>query len=171
LSKARQLFNKAVELDPQFARAYMALGRTHLAEGANGWGDAHDAYEKGVRLEEKAVDLDPAESWAYALLGEMTLYLGDFDRGFAAFDHALKLNPNGPDILMKFGGNLQMVGRAQEGVEMINRAFRLNPHNPAFYTLTLRKAEKSACQRIRGGFCWTDDPSRLSGQRIAARPD
>src|SRR2546423_5510071 len=39
------------------------------------------------------------------------------------------------------------------------------------YTLTLRKAEKSACQRVRGGFCWTDDPSRLSGQRIAARPD
>src|SRR5262245_14890671 len=46
---------------------------------------------------------------------------------------AFALNPNDPDVLFHIALNLPWVGRAKEGADMMDRAFRLNPHYPPFY--------------------------------------
>jgi tetratricopeptide (TPR) repeat protein len=89
--------------------------------------------EKAKSFELRAIELDSADGLAYALLGEAYVMLSDYDRGIGAFQQALILNPNDPTILLKYGGQLWPFGRAQEGVDMINRAYRLNPHYPALY--------------------------------------
>ena len=48
-------------------------------------------------------------------------------------DKALDLNPNDPDVLFNVALLLAIVGRAKEAAEMMDRAFRLNPHYPSFY--------------------------------------
>ena len=132
--KAESALKKAIELDPQLERAYAGLGRVYSTRGSWGWGEGFvSEYEKAKASELKAIELDSADAMAYAILGEAYLTLSDYDRGLAAFQQALVLNPNDPTILIKHGGALAFFGRSQEAVEMINRAYRLNPHYPGYY--------------------------------------
>jgi TolB-like protein/class 3 adenylate cyclase len=133
--KAEEFLKKAIELDPQFARAYTGLGRVYAARANWGWGEVGPTtlLEKAKGLQLRAIELDPADGLPYVLLGENYMNLSDYDRSIGAFEQALVLNPNDPTILVKYGGQLPYVGRAKEGVEMINRAYRLNPHYPPIY--------------------------------------
>ena len=134
-SKAIELMKKALELDPQFARAYSRLGGIYvsLAFLGSGQGSASTLFEKAKAAELRAIVLDQTDARAYYLLAEIYMALSDFDRGLAAFEQALVLNPNDPNILVSYGGWLPNVGRAREGAEMVTRAFRLNPHYPGWY--------------------------------------
>ena len=133
--KAEKLFNKAIELDPQFACAYGHLAVLYDMHLNQGWGRETPAalLEKAKSFILKAIALDPTDGIHYARLGELDFEGSDFDRGLAAFERAVALNPNDPSILMYFGEQLAFVGRAAEGVEMIDRAFRLNPRPPDWY--------------------------------------
>jgi TolB-like protein/class 3 adenylate cyclase/Flp pilus assembly protein TadD len=134
-ANAERLLNKAVELDPQLARAYAALGGLYYTRGAMRWGpdDATVSFQRSKDVEFKAAALDPTEARPHRQLGILYFVMGDFDRGAAEFDEALALNPNDPNTLADYAGSLPRVGRAKDGVELINRAFRLNPHYPDYY--------------------------------------
>ena len=115
--KAEESFRKALELDPQFARAYLGLGRVYLARGSWGWGqNAPSDFEKTKSYNLKSIELDSADGLAYALLGEIYILLSDYDHGLGALEQALVLSPNDPTVLFKEGGQLWVFGRAQEGV-------------------------------------------------------
>jgi Tfp pilus assembly protein PilF len=133
--KGEEPFKKAIELDPQFARAYSGLADLYDVEGWEGW--VHEEpttlFEKAKELGLKAIAMDPNDAYAHQVLGQLYLNFSDYDRAFAEFEKALTLNPNDPDTLVRYGGNLTYVGRGQEGVEMMDRALRLNPRYPAFY--------------------------------------
>jgi hypothetical protein len=43
------------------------------------------------------------------------------------------MNPNDPQTLSAYGEQLTYVGRAKEGVELVERAFRLNPNRGDLY--------------------------------------
>jgi adenylate cyclase len=133
--RRRKLLNKAIELDPQMARAYTALGRIYTNRGESGWGPDEPAawYKKAVTVLTKTVGLAPTDGSSHRALGIAYLDLSDFDRGFAEFDEAVVLNPNDPSILAAYAAWLPNVGRGEEAVDMINRAFRLNPHYPDWY--------------------------------------
>jgi tetratricopeptide (TPR) repeat protein len=135
VAKAQELFKKAVELDPQFARAYFGLGYAYQIQGNTGAGADGPAasFEKSKTALLKAVTLDPNDSFAFAILGNTYLCLSDYDHGFAAFQQALVANPNDPGTLAMYGEWLFAVGRAPEGVELVNRAYRLNPRYPDWY--------------------------------------
>ena len=55
---------------------------------------------------------------------------GHHDRAISAYQKALELNPNDADVLNDFGQCLSFAGRAMEGVELVHKAMRLNPHYP-----------------------------------------
>jgi TolB-like protein/Flp pilus assembly protein TadD len=133
--RAAEFLNKAIELDPQLARAYMKLGTFYYNAAEEGWGpdDANALYQKAKAMLTKAIALDPNDSVAHARLGEVENELGDFDHGMAEFEKAVSMNPNDPDNLIMYAGWLPNVGRAKEGVEMVKHAFRLNPHYPDWY--------------------------------------
>jgi adenylate cyclase len=61
--------------------------------------------------------------------------LNDLDGCVGAFERALTLNPNDPAILVLYGQQLTYIGKAPDGIQMIDRAYRLNPHYPAWYDL------------------------------------
>jgi TolB-like protein/Flp pilus assembly protein TadD len=134
-AKAVEYLQKAIEIDPQFARAYAALGKVYFSQAMQRWGqkDPQVLLQEARDAELQAISLDPTDSWAHANLGEILLTRSDVDHGLAELEKAFRLNPNDPYILVMYGGRLYQVGRAQEGVDLINRAFRLHPDVPDYY--------------------------------------
>ncbi len=133
VARAQELLRKAIELDPQFARAYVRLGASYDLQASLGQGNPTTLFEQAKVTLLKAITLDPADPQAYALLGEVYCDLSDYDHGISALDQAFVLGPNDPYVLALSGAWLALVGRGNEGVERIRRAFRLNPHYPDWY--------------------------------------
>ena len=117
VSRAKDLLTKALELDPQFASAYAGLATVYENEANMGGDDPKGLLEKGRAAASKAVALDSNNVRAYVALGDISFLLNDFDHGVAAFERALVLNPNDPHVLMNYGEQMSVLGRASEGVE------------------------------------------------------
>ena len=70
---ARELFEKAIDLDPQFARAYASLAATHRQDYYGRWTqDPQSSEDMAYRMAQKAVELarrelEPKPSLPYAL--------------------------------------------------------------------------------------------------------
>jgi tetratricopeptide (TPR) repeat protein len=133
VAKAEPLLKKAIELDPQFARAYFGLAHVYVTRASVLGDEDATLFERAKDLLLKAIALDPNDALSYSLLGIVYFALNDFDRGVAVYDKALELNPNDPDVLFHVAVCLPLVGRGKEAAEMMERAFRLNPHYPVFY--------------------------------------
>ena len=67
------------------------------------------------------------------MLGEVYGFRGDFDPATTHHERAMALNPNDANIMAGYGGMLAVVGRATEGIPIIERAMRLNPFHPDWY--------------------------------------
>jgi TolB-like protein/Flp pilus assembly protein TadD len=135
VAKGEGELKKAIELDPQFARAYYGLATVYVTQASYGLGDEEVPvlWERAKDALLKAVALDPNDALIVSLLGVIYCIQDEFDRGVALFDKALDLNPNDPDVLFQVATNIPQVGRAREAAEMMDRAFRLNPHYPPWY--------------------------------------
>jgi adenylate cyclase len=134
-AKAEELLKKAIEVDPQLARAFTSLAIVYSVWAAHDWGpeDPTAFYQKAKTMAMKAIALDPADGGPHRILGVFYCLMGDFDRGIAEFEEAIVLSPNDPAALGLYGDWMTYMGRAKEGAEMVNRAFRLNPHYPDWY--------------------------------------
>ncbi|MDJ0610562.1 MAG: adenylate/guanylate cyclase domain-containing protein [Kiloniellales bacterium] len=143
---AHEFLNRAIELDPKFARPYVALAWTHFQEYLFGWSDAPArSLEQALEAARTAVALDASDAEAHWAVAEAHIYRGEHERTRAEYDKALALNPNNADILANWGLNLAYLGiDAQEGVRLIRKAMRLNPHHPEWYDRVLGNAAFTA---------------------------
>ena len=70
-------------------------------------------------------------------LGAACIYSREFDKGMAAFERAIELCPNSPDLLVDMADALVYVGRPLDAIANIQRAMRLNPIHPDGYHWSL----------------------------------
>ena len=132
--RALQLFAKALELDPNYARAYVGIAWAHNTAHDNDWGPSKRAsLEMWLEAAKRATELDPVDGEAHMVLGWYYLYTRDLARAQAAIEKAINLNPNDADTLIHAGGVLAWFGEPEAAVEAAERAMRLNPHFPDFY--------------------------------------
>jgi tetratricopeptide (TPR) repeat protein len=117
VAKAEGLFKKAIELDPQFARAYYALGHIYNTQAGWGLGDADQTVllERSRDPTTESDCLDPNDALAYSLLSLVYSQLNDWDRCNALADKALDLNPNDPDVLFHVALNLTPPREGERG--------------------------------------------------------
>ena len=115
--KAEELLTKAIGLDPQFARAYFALGHLYNTEAYWGWGNEEPTalFEKAKVALLKAIALDPSDAIAHAVLGEVYLSMSDYDHGFAELEQAFALNPNDPTCCSTTAWGSPASGRRKRG--------------------------------------------------------
>jgi TolB-like protein/class 3 adenylate cyclase/tetratricopeptide (TPR) repeat protein len=137
---AQQFFRRALELDPNYARAYYGLAQTHGMEADFGWRPWQEAMDAWRNTISKAIALDPYDSGARSELAFYYQRLGDMDNALSQLDEAVKLNPNDADVLATAGLILPKVGQPQRALELVERAVRLNPHYPDWYHSPLRDA-------------------------------
>ncbi|MCX7630045.1 MAG: tetratricopeptide repeat protein [Geminicoccaceae bacterium] len=131
---ARAAFERALELDPGYARALAMLSRTHNYDWRYRWSrEPEISLALSLELAREAVALDPADARGYAELGFARLYSKDVAGALEAYETAHRLNPNDPDVLAFMADALVYAGRAREALELVAKAKRLNPHYPDVY--------------------------------------
>ena len=132
LLECRQWFEKAIELDPRYARAWGWLAYAHVTSWTEGWAGreildlAKDYAEKAVTLEPEDYDTHWALAYVYQARGDLDLALG-------AYVTALELNRNDPDMLVEMTETLCCLGQHEEAVRRIERAMIINPRFPEWY--------------------------------------
>lgn len=141
---ARQLLERAIELDPGFAEAHAWLAVSHHL----GWlycGEPAEEHRLLSRLAaQRAVSIDPENTEAHLVLGYLRAYEGELAEGVAEFEKALRINPNHSEGWALLADLRVFEGRAEEGIDCANNAFRLNPHPSGDYYWLLGWAEYAA---------------------------
>ena len=136
-AEARRLFVKALDLDPNYAAAYLGLSWTHLQSWQFLWSTDRESLERARELAERAIALNDSLVGAYCVLGQTYLWMKQHDRAIAQAEHAVALAPNDADGYETLAETLAWAGRPEESIATIRHAMRLNPHYPFFYEWTL----------------------------------
>jgi adenylate cyclase len=138
---ARELFEKAIDLDPEFARAYANLAATHRQDWTYGWTqDRETSEDLAYRLAHKGVELarrelEPKPSLPYALQhwGFVLLYRRQHQDASDAAEEAVQRNPNYADGFALWALVLTYRGEPGEALRKTQEAIRLNPNYPFLY--------------------------------------
>jgi TolB-like protein/Flp pilus assembly protein TadD len=136
--RAAELFQQALDLDPLYPLAHAYRAFTEVA--LHGYADAPpDVLRNAISMAAHAVELDNEDGRCHWLLGLIYVYC-DLDR--AAYHHgrAIALNPNDANAIASLGLLLAFLGRAEEGIDRIREAMRLNPYHPDWYWSDLSAA-------------------------------
>lgn len=121
-------FNKATEIDPQFAAAFAGLANVYNLLSQYTDAPAADSYAKGKAAAEKAIALEPGLAEGYAALGFNSFYAEhEFVRSAELFDKALALEPNSAQTLHWAALTGMHMGAFARPLELIGRAQQLAP--------------------------------------------
>jgi TolB-like protein/DNA-binding winged helix-turn-helix (wHTH) protein/cytochrome c-type biogenesis protein CcmH/NrfG len=133
---AKAHYQRAIELDPRFARAYSALALAYSAEAFDGWEQgAPDAMERAAALVDEARNLDPTVPQIYFVGGQVALYRRDYAEAINQVEQAIALSPGYADAYALLARVLNYAGRPVEGLDEMERAMRLNPTQPSIYRM------------------------------------
>jgi tetratricopeptide (TPR) repeat protein len=131
---AQALLDKALAIDPNYGRALGVLATSHCFCGHMGWEDIAAVAPLAERAALAAIVADGEDPWAHLALGCVHLYVRRFDDSVAAFETALRLNPNFSLAQGYYGLTLSYCGRWEEGALAAERALRLSPRDPLSVT-------------------------------------
>jgi len=132
-SQARQLFERAIELDPNFAAAYAMLAHTFWRDWRHQWHTGSQNLERAYEEAKRAISLDASLPLAHTYLAWIYLFRHQHENAIAEGERAISLDPNFAEGYARLGAILSYAGRPEESVGMIEKAMRLNPHYPASY--------------------------------------
>jgi TolB-like protein/Flp pilus assembly protein TadD len=153
---AIDLFQRAIDLDPNYADAYAELGGAYVEAVVSGWTEFRtEELERAEALALKALTLNPASTRAYHVLADIHLFRKRYDLALAQIDRALGFNPSDADSYVQRGTMLVWAGRAVEALPWLEGALnfdRANGHAAAglcmaYYLLSRYAEAVDACDR------------------------
>jgi TolB-like protein/Flp pilus assembly protein TadD len=129
--EARQHFEQAIELDPNYAAAHAGLSISYLHEYEANWSEApEEALQRASTLAQKAVALDDADSSARYAISLVCYYRGQHELSKVHMEKALELNPNDYHNICNLGWLLAFRDQPSESIACSVEAMRLNPLVP-----------------------------------------
>jgi tetratricopeptide (TPR) repeat protein len=143
-------FEKATEIDPDFAKAHLYLGRSHLHLGK--WLNALGPLRTALRLSPTESRKQVIDILLDALFGAASneLKRGNFPKAIGFFKEILEFQPQSDrgtkellGALMGYGGKLLSEGNAAEAIGAFSEAVKLSPHNLDAYLGLARAFFKS----------------------------
>jgi TolB-like protein len=140
LEEGERLLRKALELDPQLARAYVGLAYVYEYRMDFGLGTPADNLAKLIDAARNAVRLDPTDGETQLVLGHAFSYQGLGDQALEQFAKAEALAPNNADLLVLIAWYLPQLGQSDRAVALVEKALQLNPNYPYWYNQGLRYA-------------------------------
>ena len=126
---ARDMFHRAIDLDPACARALAEMAFSYLMEFWSDWTtEPAAAVDKAFELASRAVALDQIDSRAHLYLAVAYHYgKANFEAAELKFNRAEDLNPNDYDVFCLRSFLLAYSGRAEQGIACAEQAIRLSP--------------------------------------------
>ncbi len=171
-AQAREMFERAIELDPGFAAAYAILSYTHYRDWLNQWSEGPQGLERAFEAAQKAVALDDSLPLARAYLAWVYVWKSHHEQAIAEAKRAIALDPNFADGYLRLGEILYFASRPAEGFDLVKKAMRLDPHFPPNYLISLGDAYyamgkyEEAIEALKSSL--TRAPDFLSAHRILA---
>ncbi|HVF40399.1 MAG TPA: protein kinase [Gemmatimonadaceae bacterium] len=135
VESALAFYQKAVELDQNFALAWAKLGRTHAWMNQLRYDLSDERLRQAKTAADKAVTLDPTLAEAHLALGLYWYWgLGDYDRALVELTRADALEPSNAQVSLQLGNVRRRQGRWNEAITSYRKSADLNPrsHNAWF---------------------------------------
>ena len=125
-------FQHAIQIDPNYARAYSGLALAYLDLGAPGGGDRppNETLPKAKEAARRAVELDPSLAEAHVALGDSFVSEWNWIEAETEYQRALHLNPSDANAHVDYAQFLSAVGRHAEALSESKYAVELDPYNP-----------------------------------------
>jgi TolB-like protein len=130
--KARRLAQKAIELDPNFARAYTLLAHIEgtlaenmvfeVSEEAAG-----ESYQRALGHAKQARAISPFDATACSCQARLLIWGGEFDAARRLQEEALRTNPSSAHVHAVLGDALKVLGHYDRALEEFQIAKRLSP--------------------------------------------
>jgi TolB-like protein/Tfp pilus assembly protein PilF len=138
---ALNYFEKAIEIDPDYADAYLLIAAVWMQRADASIATPREATPMIKSNLTKAFKLDSASAEAYAVLTEFQLSFDwNFKSAEKSIEKAISLNPNSADVHVCYGSLLTVLGRPKESLEQAEIALKLDPMsegNKTGYGITL----------------------------------
>jgi non-specific serine/threonine protein kinase len=132
-AEARDLLERAVELDPLSADAHALLANVYLGEHRFDMNPRPNPVGRALVHALAATQLDPQNAYARCWLAIVHFFRGENDKFEKESQLAIGLNPNDPETLADVGHYLTYMGEFERGTELTRRAQQLNPLHPGWY--------------------------------------
>ena len=135
LIAAREQFERAIEIDPEYAQAYAGLAETILVTHSNHKAiDAAEAFELAGNAIERAIEIDDQLAEAYAVRGLLQYSRwnaarvgnGNIDAA-ESFQRAIDLNPNLANTYVWFSSLRESNGDIDGAVDLLIKAMQVDP--------------------------------------------
>jgi adenylate cyclase len=132
--QARQMLQKAIELDPEYSDAYVSLGFVQFVDMASQW--SHDPLDldRAIQLEQQSIALDNSNAYAYAILSQLYNSKKQYDLSVSAAERALAFDPNSAIGYGSMALAFSSSGKPAEGIAAAHEAMRLDPHSRGLYS-------------------------------------
>jgi adenylate cyclase len=137
--KSREHFERAIEIDPNYALAYAGLSVYYCFATVNGLMDPNLGWAAATPAMGKALRLNPNLAEAYNPKAAVKLYRDrDWPAAERAFLRGIELNPNFAEIRHHYGACLILFEREDEALIQMARGVELQPLSPRFHVNNAR---------------------------------
>ena len=127
-ARALELFERAVERDPEYALAYAGIADCHCTIGIFQQGPQQPIRERGIAAARKAMELDDGIPEVRFSAGYVKFYMEwNWPEAEREFRHAIELNPNYEQPLLFLGLLMAAQGRFEEAEEWAARGREADP--------------------------------------------
>jgi adenylate cyclase len=139
--QAQRAYLRAIELDPDYGRAYGALAFTLAVAFRRGWTDTPlETLARALDLAKRGVALDDSIPQTHWALGYVYLMRRELEPAEAAAKRSIEIAPNYADgygLLALINNNL---GRPQMAIDQVTKGIKLNPYYTWDYPYNLGRA-------------------------------
>ena len=130
INKAIDFFHKAIEIEPNYALAYVGLADCYAISPEYLGRPATEMLPRAKAYAERALELDDTLAEAHASLGSVNHSLWQFAEAEKEFKKSLALNPNYATAHHWYSFLLLVLGRRDESLAEVKRAQELDPLSP-----------------------------------------
>ena len=133
-AQARQLLERAIELDAKYAFAMAFLGYVHLLDAGKEWViNPGESFRQAEELANRALAIDDNVFMGHMLLGGIYAYKRLYEQAIAARQRAVECEPNNAVAINSLAQALIFAGRPEEALKLSGKAMRLCPYPPLIF--------------------------------------
>jgi TolB-like protein/Flp pilus assembly protein TadD len=138
--QARRLYQKAIEVDPNYSDAFANLAFTYLLDWGWQWSqDPHD-LDRALELGQHATALDDTQSLAHALLGATYVYKRQHDQALTEGQRAIDLDPDFAPAYFWMAETLTYSSKPAGALRFVQKAILLDPRNQDRFLIEIGRA-------------------------------
>ena len=134
--RAIAMFQKAIGLEPGFARAHAALSFAHFKTAFMQYSGDRDVAVRAARdAAEQAIELDPMDPFSNFNMGRSLWLVSDLNGANSWLSRATSLSPSFAQGIYARSFTEMLSGSSATGRELADEARRLSPLDPLLYAM------------------------------------